>query len=305
MKVLASGYPSLDHILPVSHSPDVGSTALIRSMPAAPTFGGCGANVAVALQRLGQSAGVGMVIGGDPAGEAYRAYLDSQHVDVRNLIVLPDELTSVSYLFRNPQGEYQNFFYPGAADAWHGDLTLKGLQELSFGLITVAPFAYNRQFVALLKAAGVPLIWQLKPDIFAYPRDAMIEFARRSQIILMNRIEADFLCTSLNLSDVRDLISKTTQMIVVTRGADGVCVYTRDVSEEIEGLPVEVVDPVGAGDGFTAGFIAGMLNRRDPGICARWGTILASFVLEKVGCQTNLPDKQTFFGRYKEHFGPP
>lgn len=305
MKVLASGYPSLDHILPVSHSPAVGSTALILSAPDAPTFGGCGANVAVALQRLGESAGVAMVIGGDPAGHEYRHYLVERGVDVRNLIALEDEKTSFSYLFRTPDGEYQNFFYPGAADAWRGTLSLSGLTELTWALVTVAPFAYNQQFVRLARGGGVPLIWQLKPDIYAYPHDGMVEFASASRIILMNGIEADFLCAALGIDGVRGLLGETTHMVVVTRGAQGVCVHTRHGEEDIPGLLVEVVDSVGAGDGFTAGFIAGLLNGRDPGVCARWGTIVASFVLERIGCQTNLPDKETFERRYTEHFGTP
>ena len=32
----------------------------------------------------------------------------------------------IIYLFLNPEGQHQNFFLPGASDAWEGDLTLHG-----------------------------------------------------------------------------------------------------------------------------------------------------------------------------------
>jgi len=305
MKVLASGYPSLDTILPVSHSPEIGSTALILSDPGAPTFGGCGANVAVGLQKLGEPAGVAMVIGDDADGRGYDAYLRACGVDTRNLITLAGTRTSFSLLCRNPQGEYQNFFYAGAADAWQDSLTLRGLESLTFGLVTVAPYHYNRQFVALLAEAGVPIIWQLKPDIYAYPRDGMAAFARASRAIVMNRIEAEYLVSSMALADLGELLNAQTQMLVITRGADGVTVITADGEAAVPSLAVRVVDSVGAGDGFTTGFIAGLLAGRAPVTCAQWGVVTASFVLEQVVCQTNLPDRAAFEARYKEHFGTP
>lgn len=303
MDVLASGYPSLDYIFTVSHSPTVGSTALILRDPDLPTYGGCGANVAVGLSRLGHTAGVGMIIGDDAAGRGYTDYLRERAVDTQNVIVVSETKTSYSYLFRNPQGEYQNFFFAGAADVWQGTLRLHGLETLAYGLVTVAPFAYNRQFVELLREVNVPLIWQLKPDIYAYPREAMLSFARSSRVILMNRIEADYLTACLELDDLRALLAGETQTLVVTQGAAGAVVHTHEGTWSIPAVAVSVVDPVGAGDGFTTGFIAGLLRGHPPAVSARWGAVVASFVLEQTGCQTNLPDETAFQRRYKEHFG--
>jgi nucleoside kinase len=306
MDVLATGYPSLDYILPVSHSPGIGETALLQAIPhdGAATYGGCGINVAVALARLGLRSGVAVVLGDDYAGSLYRARLREQHVDTGDVTTIPGEQTSRSYLFRNPNGEYQNFFFAGAADRWDGTLRLKGLPMAHYALVTVGPYRYNRQFVELARAAHVPLIWELKPDIFAFPAEAMTEFAAASTYIIMNHIEAVFVAQTLELAEPKDLLNETTQAVVITRGAEGCQVYTAERCQAVAAVPVtRVVDTTGAGDAFTAGFLAGIIRKHSLKVSAQMGSVMASFALEKIGCQTNLPTWGLMEARYKTHFG--
>lgn len=305
LDVLATGYPSFDSIFPVSHSPKVGETALIQAPPdeANGLFGGCGANVAVGLSRLGLKAGVAMILGDDTLGASYQAYLRQQNVNQANVICTPGMKTSRSYLFRSPDGEYQNFFYAGAADEWRGELRLDALAGLKYGLITVGPFYYNQQFVKQMAAANIPVVWQMKPDVQAYPVDSVALFLESSEIILMNHIEAEFVRAAAGVQAVRDLLRGKTQVILVTQGAAGVTVHTKNTQTTTVPIVTQVKDTTGAGDGFTAGFLAGVLKGYDVEIAARMGLIVASFVLEAIGCQTNLPDWYQMQTRYEEQFG--
>jgi len=304
LDLLTTGYPSLDYICRVSHSPAVGETAIVRTPPSRYTFGGCGANVAVGLARLGFHVGVAMVVGDDAPGRDYVAYLQREGVDTRDVIRWPDVGTSESRLYVNPNGEYQNFFYPGAADAWQGKLTLTSLADARYALLTVGALHYNRQFVQLVLEAGIPLIWQLKPDVYAYPPSALADLTHSSVLLMMNRIEADYLIRTLGVSSVADLLSDETRLVVVTLGADGSHIFDETGVHEVPAvLPTQFVDPTGAGDAFTAGFLAGWLQDRSPVVCGQMGAVVASFVLEKVGCQTNLSDWERLSARYTEHFG--
>jgi adenosine kinase len=268
-----------------------------------PLFGGCGANVAVGLRRLGLNTGIAMIVGDDENGDLYRSYLAAQQVDQQEVIVVPGAKTSRSYLFRNPRGEYQNFFFPGAADQWRDTLSLKRLDGLRYALVTVGPYRYNHQFVEQVRQAGVPLVWQLKSDIFAFPVDAIQSFARASTIILMNHLEAEFVRRSLGLNTLNDLIRGNTTTLVVTQGAHGAVLSNAEGRQKIGICPVQVTDTTGAGDGFATGFLAGLLKGYAPIACAQLGSVMASFVLEKVGCQTNLPTWTTMAERYAAHFG--
>jgi nucleoside kinase len=305
MDVLATGYPSLDSILWVSHSPVVGETALLWTLPETFSFGGCGANVAVALARLGFKAGVAMVLGDDSAGDDYVRYLTGSGIDVRNVIRLPHEKSSRSYLFLNPDGQCQNFFFPGAADAWQDHLVLDHLDQYRLALVTVGPFHYNRQFIQAVKQAGVPLAWVLRADSHAYPPDMLGDFLSASTYILMNHIEAEYVTRTLGFSAISQGLSATTRAIIVTHGSQGSQVYTAAGMTPVQAVSVgAVIDPTGAGDGFTAGFLAGILRGASPEVSARLGAVVASFVLEAVGCQTNLPDWVQATARFEDFFGP-
>lgn len=304
MDVLVTGYPSIDHIARVSHSPAVGETARLESVPNRATFGGCGINVAVALQRMGFSAGAAVVLGDDDSGRAYRDHLAALGIDTANVVTLPGELTSRSYLYLNPDGQYQNYFLPGAADAWSDTLVLHNAAQYHYALVTVGQLAYNRQFVARTRAAGVPLVWMMKADVYAYPPVTLREFLDSSAIVIMNDIEAEYVMRALGFTALGDLLGEKQRTIVVTRGAHGADVITQGGSAAVPAVPMTaVVDPTGAGDGFAAGLLAGLLRGARPVASAQLGAVVASFVLEAVGCQANLPDWDMALARYREFFG--
>lgn len=305
LDLLATGYPSLDHIAPVTRIPARGETALLKGPvdPMSAAFGGCGANVAVGLQRLGHKTGVAMVMGDDPAGHRYTAYLRAEGVTHQNVVHLAGQMTSSSYLFRSPDGETVNFFYPGAADAWQEPLELQGLNTVRWGLLTVGYLPYNRAFAEQISAAQIPIIWQLKADVAAYPRDALEIFARASRVIFCNRLEAHYLIEGLKLKGLTDLLSYGPEVIVLTAGAEGSQVFTRGGAVRVETARCQVVDTTGAGDAYTAGFLAGYWREYDMVTCGRLGAVAAAFAVEAVGCQTNLPTWNRLLARYQESFG--
>lgn len=305
LDLLATGYPSLDHIVPVSRVPMAGETALLNAPLQSQTgsFGGCGANVAVSLKKLGFNTGVSMVLGADANGDRYRNYLIDQGVGCDNVIRLEGCSTSASYLFRAPDGECVNFFYPGAADAWTGTLSVSGLNAVRWGLVTVGFAPYNRAFVDLLAAHDIPLIWQLKADIAAYPRAVLQQFVRLSRVIFCNLLETQFLLSALGIDDICALLAQGVETIALTAGAEGSRIFTRGGDVQVPIVPANVVDTTGAGDAYTAGFLAGSWRGCDPLICGRLGATCAAFAVEGVGCQANLPDWERLVSRYRENFG--
>ena len=305
LDLLAAGYPSLDHIAASSRCAGPGETALITAVleEASATYGGCGANVAVGLSRLGFRTGMAFVLGDDSGGRAYHDALIGEGVDVRNVTLLPGQRTSRSYTFRSPDGEYQNYFFAGAADAWRGELALAGLDGARLALVTVNYLPYNLQFVERCLEAGLPLAWQLKPDVAAYPPHAVETFVRASRLVFCNRREANYLLDVIGGADARALCLLGVEAVVTTLGDEGAMVTTRDGEWTVPAVRVPAVDTTGAGDAFTTGYLAGYLRGLPPIRCAAMGTVCASFVVEAIGCQTNLPDNDRLQARLKETFG--
>jgi len=80
--------------------------------------------------------------------------------------------------------------------------------------------------------------------------------------------------------------------VVVKAGADG-CWWTDETGNlrHLPSLATRVVDPVGAGDAFTGGYIAGRLSGASAGGAAWLGAVLAAGVVANVGDTAGLPDR--------------
>lgn len=303
LDLLATGYPSLDYLYRTSRSPAEDETAILESFSPGYTYGGCGLNIATALAKLGFRTGVAVVLGDDVDGKSYLRYLNNMGVDTVNLVCLPQSATSRAYIFLNPQGRYQLFFYPGAAGEWRPPLRLEGLDKVKACLLTVGAPQYTQAFVDCVLEAGVPLLWQMKADVQAYPPDKLGRLICGSKIIFMNETENRYLMQAAGVGTVSGLLNDPDQVIVITRGARGSTVCTSHGLCEVPPVhPRQFVDSTGAGDGFTAGFLAGWFKGLPLEVCARLGAVLASFVLEEIGCQTNLPGWPQLAERYQAFF---
>jgi sugar/nucleoside kinase (ribokinase family) len=108
-------------------------------------------------------------------------------------------------------------------------------------------------------------------------------------IFFANIAELELAKTYLNLKEDVELLSYV-KMVVNTRGSEGSRILTED-DEILVGTiqPDKVVDTTGAGDGFRAGFYAGMSRSLSVEECAWVGSATASFVVEGVGAQSTLP----------------
>ena len=66
----------------------------------------------------------------------------------------------------------------------------------------------------------------------------------------------------------------------------------RNTLEKIPPFPCRAVDPIGAGDAFNAGFLAGILEGRGVADCGRMGCIAGAMAPETPGDVEGLPSRQ-------------
>ena len=93
---------------------------------------------------------------------------------------------------------------------------------------------------------------------------------------------------------------------VVTLGAKGARIDRKDEPTlHIECTPEErKVDPTGVGDGFRAGFLAGLAWGLPLERCAQVGSLLATYVIETKGTQEYELGQQRFLDRFEAAYGP-
>jgi 5-dehydro-2-deoxygluconokinase len=79
--------------------------------------------------------------------------------------------------------------------------------------------------------------------------------------------------------------------VVVKEGARGARVLGPGTLADVPGLPVEVLNTVGAGDAFAAGLITGWLEGSDWAAAALLANACGALVVTRHGCSTAMPTR--------------
>ena len=83
------------------------------------------------------------------------------------------------------------------------------------------------------------------------------------------------------------------------------CVVEPEGRTDIRAVaPHRLVDPTGVGDAFRGGFLKGMAHGAEYAVCARMGSVAATYALEHLGGQSHAYTWGEFRDRYESHFGP-
>ncbi len=259
--------------------PTVSGVTLIEAPAFKKAPGGAPANVACGLAKLGVSAGFLGKVGDDAFGHFLAQTLVEAGVDISGLRFSSEARTALAFVSLRADGEREFMFYrhpsadmlytPQEVDVelirrakifHHGSISL--IDEPARGA-TLHAIQAARQGGALISydpnlrlalwpspqaaRAGILLAWPL------------------AQVIKVSEEELVFL-TGLEdpLAAARSLWHPELRLMVVTLGKDG-CIYlTPRSSGRLPGFAVETVDTTGAGDGFVAGLLKGLLETPEP-----------------------------------------
>lgn len=301
-RVLTVGYPSLDHIAKVERIGGPGETRIVETMWPSPTLGGCAANVAVALAKLGVPAAASFAVGDDPDSEVFVAGLQHAGVDTSNISRRPGASMPRSYLFLDGE-ESELYFDPGAMRDWDGvdEADLSNVDRL---IATVGPPEANLRAVALARRRGIPVALQLKRDLTAFAPERLTELLADCDLVFANHEELQYLLRALDVESVADALACGPAWIAETRGSAGAVLHHARGSVEVPVVtPPHVAEPTGAGDAFTAGVVFGLMEGTEPVVAGRIGAVMASFAVEGWGCQAGLPSLDRLRDRYGSAFG--
>jgi adenosine kinase len=123
-----------------------------------------------------------------------------------------------------------------------------------------------------------------------------------ASIVICNDYECELIREKTGLDEAAML--EMADLLVVTRGERGSTVMDGDGTIHVAAVPpVQIVDPTGVGDAYRAGFMKGLALGADPPVCARIGSVAATYALEHLGGQSHAYTLDDFARRYARHFG--
>ena len=281
---------------PVDRLPDEGE--LLQVGPFAHLTGGCAANTAICLAKLGTPCRVAGEVGADAAGTGIISDLAGQGIDVSGIGRADDYPTSqtVIILCKNQDRRFLHNFganvgftvaeLAAALDPLPGVIYLGGYLAMP-GLDPDELLCLLRD----LRAGGTTTILDVVMPGDMRDPPALWKVLGEVDVFLPNDDEAGQ-CTGLDdpLAQGAMLCEKGAGTVVVTGGDRGAVVTSRDGRWRVGAVPVECVDPSGGGDAFAAGFIKGLELGWPVTECARLGAVVGASCVRAVGCHDGVMD---------------
>jgi len=287
--ILSIGAAAIDEWYAVSNLPEPDGGAFAREVTSA--FGGVGANVAVALDRLGRRTGLVSRVGDDDYGRRAQAYLAETGVDATHVAVGDDPHTR-SLILSDPDGERA---IVTAGESFRGlrldDAALAAMADADAVFLTAyAPDRVSRRVldrIAALREGDETtdppaLVFDLSGSVEELvdrgtEPETVYRFLHAADLFVADGVAAPAFFGSAAAAVERIAAAQagasergsgsglrsrggprrdsTWPRAVLTHGADGMTAVAGGDVSRFDAFEVETVDATGAGDAFTAGLI--------------------------------------------------
>jgi fructokinase len=252
---------------------------LIDVLPTGLVVGGGPANTAKALSRLGHSVDFVGGLSTDAYGQMARKELERDGVGLGlSLESVKPTCTATVHLDNAGRATY-TFVIDGTAtfdflQSWLPDPERLKPSVLHIGtLATVVEPGATVLFDWAVKCAEfAPIVFDpnVRPSFLADREkycQAVEKWVGISSVVKLSDEDIDWLYPDQSLDEVAHRwLEGETSLVVITRGAKGIIGYTQGASEEVEGVRVDVVDTVGAGDTVGAILVEGVVHHSVAGL---------------------------------------
>ena len=234
-----------------------------------PFAGGAVFNTAIALGRLGAPVSFFTGLSTDLFGDVLRKTLSESHVDTTPCALSSRPTTMAFVKLINGNAQY-TFYDEGTAGRMLSLSELPALDTsisaMHFGAISLIFEPCGATYEALLSREHKTRVISLDPNIRAgFITDAEAHRARMKRMIAMADIvkvsdeDLEWIAgSSDHNSTIAGWLNSGVKIVTVTRGADGVDAFTAKGKVYAPSQRVTVVDTIGAGDTFNAGFLDGL-----------------------------------------------
>lgn len=303
-EVLCAGIIVADHVSsPISHLPAAGELVLADRLVL--TIGGCAANVAIDLGKLGVSAAVVGRVGADVFGRIVADILRESRVDVSALQVSPDLETSQT-LIVNVSCQDRRFIHTfGANGALRAaDIPLERVAKcrvLYVGGFFLMGAMMQEELIPVFDAARRAGAKTILDVVTPGPADYLPRLEKifpYVDVFLPNDHEAELI---LGEKDTMRQAERFQQMgaqtVIITMGDRGSVLVADSVRLRAESYRMPFVDGTGGGDAFAAGYIDGLLRGLDEEGCLRIGSAVGASCVRAIGTTTGVftrPELETF-----------
>jgi len=265
--------------------------------------GGCAANVAQGLSRLGIGTLCYTKIGADSIGRWIKKELKKEKVNTSLFQVDKNCKSDLSAIIVDKKSKEHLIFFNRDANA-NLEINKKKLSGAEKLFVSALNGNWEKHFDDIMEVAQdneIGIIFNPGQRNIADNPEKIIEMIEHSEILILNKDEAigilinkiekeRFKETNQEKFLLEELKKMGPRTVVLTDGENGAWSFAEEgffsVTPRIN--PAEIVDTLGAGDSFASGFLAGIFNGKRPSEALKWGIVNSSEVIKHYGAKTGL-----------------
>ncbi|MFX1314994.1 MAG: carbohydrate kinase family protein [Promethearchaeota archaeon] len=257
-------------------------------------FGGTAGNIAynLGLISIAKVSILGSV-GTDFETLGYKEHIKKfKNVELQ-VDVYDNLFTAACYIVNDIKSNQMIIFHGGALDKCK-DIDLRekipNPEEFVYAINSTQSVEAMTKFAIQLNDLKIPFIFDPGQVTPLFQREILIDIIKRSEILIGNSHEIR------QIKEISGLTEKSilehVKAIIITKGSDGSELIYNDDNNKIYKInipiatPLKIEDTTGAGDGYRAGILTGLVLNMTILDSCRLGAIIGSFVVETTGAQT-------------------
>jgi fructokinase len=263
------------------------------NLPNGRLAGGAPMNVAYHLRKAGVDSHLISKIGNDNAGKELIEFISSKGIPSQLVQVDPFQSTSevIGTLHANNEMTY-DIVYPTAWDfiTWYDQFEkeIPTADVFIFGSLASRNDISKTTLLQLL-AASKYAAFDVNLRAPHYSKEGIKELLEKSNLVKVNEHEISilgnwFTTYQTEAEQAKSLINQfNMDTVIVTKGDKGSSLYSPTTELHQDSHEITVVDTVGSGDSFLAGFIAKKLNGSSTEEAFEFANKLGAFIATKAG----------------------
>lgn len=267
-----------------------------------PMVGGSGLNVSTVLTRLGKRVKLVTMLGKDMLGDFLTEHCLHTGIDISSIVRNSEVDTPLSIGLVKHNGE-RNFIVSKSSSTFHfcaDDIekgVFKGAKVLCISSIFIMPLLDCGGLIEIFREAkkeGVIICADMMKSRTGERLDSIASALSYVDYFFANYDESSFLTGLSNKVEIADtLITCGVKHVAIKEGQRGCYIKSSDVEAECPAFEnKDLIDTIGAGDNFAAGFITGILDGLSFVECARFANATASISVGAIGATLGVKNKQ-------------
>lgn len=281
-KIMVIGSISTDFVVLTDRRPQVGETVTGNDFQT--TFGGKGANQAVASARLGGDVSMVGTVGTDVFGSQLIQNLADNGIVTDNVERVTEKPSGSAHI-TIADGDNSIVYIPGA----NNEMTVARIEQLKETLLTAAivivqnelPQAVIDEIITFCFENDIKTIYNPAPA-----RVVAAEILEKATYFTPNESEFHQLFPDLTITEG---LEKYPNQLILTMGSKGVYFNDGEKEVQIPSYKVVPVDTTGAGDTFNGAFAVALSKGMSVQSSIQFGNLAASLSIQKMGAQGGMP----------------